>query len=111
MLTQSGILVNMITSFCLLGHRFNALHIGGAMVVYIGVGLDLFPMFMNHHVESSNALLWVWIVILFFSAVPTSISNVIKEFVLKDLDMDIWYIQSWCMLFQLLVTLFCNSYL
>lgn len=104
LMAQCAILVNMIISYFVLGHRYNALHIGGAIVVYIGVAIDVLPLFLNSsELGSVGPWLWVWILILFLSAIPNALSNVVKEYFLKDYDMDIWYIQSYCMTFQFVV--------
>lgn len=117
--SQVVILSNMVLSFFYLGSRYNVMHVGGMMIVLIGIGIDVFPLFMDaaDHMRSDNSgssgsggsgsgakqeYSWYLILILICNSLPMAASNCYKERCLKDANLDIWYTQAWVMFWQLI---------
>jgi len=102
-LNQSVIVTNIILSFLFLSRRYNALHIGGVILVLLGIGLDLTPVFLSS--PSSGSDNWViqslWALMIILSNVVFGFCNIYTEKVLQGQEVDVWYWQCWIMFFTL----------
>jgi drug/metabolite transporter (DMT)-like permease len=103
---QMVILTNVILSYVFLGSRYNIMHIGGVLVVIVGVALDVLPCLLSINRSSQEINQWPWILILLLNAIPMAASNVYKERHLKKANLDIWYVQAWVMFWQWIFGLF-----
>lgn len=73
-MSQSVVFINMVASFIFLHFRYNVYHIGGVILVMIGITIDIFPLFANSSGgDDPNA--WLWILLLFVSNIPAAASN------------------------------------
>ncbi|KAG2373331.1 hypothetical protein C9374_012197 [Naegleria lovaniensis] len=106
-LNQAVIINNVLLSFLFLSIRYNILHLGGILLVAIGIGLDLLPTFLlsSSPGKSISSQLF-WALLIFLSTVVSAASNVYTEKCLRDVDMDVWYMQTWTMVFNLIFGLF-----
>ncbi|KAG2394201.1 hypothetical protein C9374_003965 [Naegleria lovaniensis] len=99
LMSQSVVFINMVASFVFLHFRYNVYHIGGVILVMIGITIDIFPLFANTSGgDDPNA--WLWILLLFVSNIPAAASNVYKEKYLKEANLDVFYLNSWVALYQ-----------
>jgi drug/metabolite transporter (DMT)-like permease len=72
--SQMVILANAGLSILFLGSRYNPLHIGGILIVIIGIAIDVIPLFMNGQSHDHP----VWVIILILNTIPNAASNVYK---------------------------------
>jgi hypothetical protein len=94
---KSVIPLTMILSMVVLGVRYRATHVLGALIIVGAVILNLVPFIQGE--SSSNQLFWGTFVMV--ATVPAAVSNVFKERGLKVADLDVWYFNAWVAIFQL----------
>uniref|UniRef100_A0A7S3G041 Uncharacterized protein n=1 Tax=Palpitomonas bilix TaxID=652834 RepID=A0A7S3G041_9EUKA len=94
---QGIIFVNMLLSLIFLKTRYKLTHIAAAIVVFLGIVIAVYPKMCD-----GGGSQFYWIALLFISNVPQAASNVYKEYALKAYDLDVFYVNSWVALFQLL---------
>ncbi|KAL9648860.1 hypothetical protein ABK040_003790 [Willaertia magna] len=110
---QAVIINTFILSFLFLSTRFNALHYGGVFIVMIGIVVDIFPIFLHntyspgpHSKGNSGRSEWPWALLIYFSTLLSSFSNVLFEKILKKTPIDMIYLQGmtslWVFLFGLI---------
>lgn len=115
-LNQATLPFNMGLSMLFLGTKYKRCHILGAILVLYGALVDMIPVLQGVKGGNSPDATPAWITLYILSLVPCAGSNgialivyishlafciVYKEIGLKDVDLDIWYTNAWCSVYQL----------
>jgi len=74
-MSQSVVFINMVASLIFLHFRYNVYHIGGVILVMVGITIDIFPLFVNSGGSNEDPNMWLWILLLFVSNIPAAASN------------------------------------
>jgi len=83
--SQAILPVNMLFSYLVLHTRYKWSHYLGALLILSGV------LVAAHAALTATSTKAYWVIIQMSATIPASISNVVKEKGLKDLDLDVWY--------------------
>jgi len=108
----SGVLLNamgnivlpftMIGSIFFLSRRYHWSHYTGALLVIVGIALNLVPSFQAHGATSGNIQPLLWFPVFIIGQIPSAASNVYKEGGLKSITSDVWHVNAWIGVYQLL---------
>ncbi len=116
-LGQVTLPLNMLLSMVFLQTRYERSHIIGATMVLYGALVCMIPIFRGEVALNSPDPSFGWLLLYVFSMVPAATSNgtaipridtrrqlsctvVYKEIGLKDVDLDIWYVNAWVSTYQ-----------
>lgn len=100
--------MTMAGSILFLKTRYKGAHYLGAVLVIYGIMVQLLPQLFLHENDSDNGQnknAGLWIPVLILSGIPAAASNVYKEIGLKDSQCDVWYMNVWIGVYQLLLGL------
>jgi drug/metabolite transporter (DMT)-like permease len=98
LLFQAVIPFTMFISFIFLKERYSLLEYVSAFVLLVGAFVSFLPSLFELQEKGVPILQLVWVV----STIPVSISSVYKEYCLKNKFVNVFYLQAWITLFQLL---------
>jgi hypothetical protein len=101
-LSNSVLPFTMVCSVLLLKTGYRWTHYVGAGLVVVGIIVRLIPTFSAGEKEPL-ILPAIWIPIYLFSMIPSALSNVYKEGGLKGIKSDIWHVNAWVGVWQLLL--------
>ncbi|KAL0484739.1 hypothetical protein AKO1_011649, partial [Acrasis kona] len=98
---------HMLSSFVFIGSRYNSLHVGGLLIILLAVGVQVFTMFelTSSIAYAAKPHMILWISILLLSHVPISISNLYKYKIMRETNVDLFYMNAMTSLFQLPISL------
>jgi len=99
LLNQAIIPVTMIGSFIFLKERYSLMQIGGSLLIVGGVTLSLLPSLTGSG-ESNEQNLPFFNMFFLCQAIPFAASNLYKDVAFKSVDMDVWYLQFWDVVYQ-----------
>lgn len=105
-LNQATLPFNMGFALIFLGTKYKRCHILGAILVLYGAMVDMIPVLKGDPSDNMPDPTLGWIALYVFSMTFSAGSNVYKELGLKDVDLDIWYVNAWVSFYQLLWGLF-----
>jgi len=97
--------VTMIGSFIFLKERYSLIQIGGSLLIVGGVTLSLLPSMTSSGGDSGQNIPFFNMFFL-CQAIPFAASNVYKDIAFKSVDMDVWYLQFWDVVYQSLIGTF-----
>ncbi|KAG2387459.1 hypothetical protein C9374_001791 [Naegleria lovaniensis] len=106
MLSQAVIVLNIAFSFIFLHARYNSFHMSGVILVVCGLVINIYPLFAQgvsiSNDDTSSNMNWLWVLLLFSSNIPAAASNVYKEKCLKQEQLDVWLVNYWVSVWQVL---------
>ena len=88
-----------LSSFIFLGRRYYPSHYLGIFLTLYGILVSFIPNFMEHDVSLHIG----WMFIYMSSIIPGTASYVYKEKRLKEVDVSVWWMNSWICFYQLLI--------
>eukprot|EP00475_Leptophrys_vorax_P029520 TRINITY_DN4343_c0_g1_i3.p1 TRINITY_DN4343_c0_g1~~TRINITY_DN4343_c0_g1_i3.p1 ORF type:complete len:399 (-),score=74.53 TRINITY_DN4343_c0_g1_i3:13-1209(-) len=103
-LTCAVILFTVAGSLLFLKVRYLPSHYAGILLVLVGMTIRLIPTFKNGN-SAEGSYLYVWIPVYLGSMVCGAASNVYKEGGLKGLESDVWFVNGWIGIWQMLLGL------
>jgi drug/metabolite transporter (DMT)-like permease len=99
-LNNSVLPITMALAIVILRTKFKMTHYIGAVLVIVGILVRLTPQFQNSGNSEKDSGLWI--VVYIASLIPMGLSNVYKEGGLKKMKSDVWYVNAWIGVWQLL---------
>jgi hypothetical protein len=90
--------LTMAASFCYLKTRYSKVHYLGAFITIYGVCVAFIPDFS----EGGQVKQDYWLVLYIISLLPAVASFCYKEHHLKDSDLDIWWMNGWISVWQII---------
>lgn len=100
-LSNAVLPLTMIMSTLFLRTRYHLNHYVGAALIITGMVVCIIPSFSGSGDEKLiNGGLWIPILML--SQIPDGASNVYKEFGLKGFVSDVWHVNAWISVYQVL---------
>jgi drug/metabolite transporter (DMT)-like permease len=97
LLFQAVIPLTMILAIIILKEKYTSLQYVGAFGVVLGVFVAFYPS-----LGTGGNL--VYVLVYFSSVIPTAVSSVYKEHSLKKMFVNMFYLQAWVSLFQVLTS-------
>jgi len=88
-----------LSSFIFLGRRYYPSHYLGIFLTLYGILVSFIPNFMEHDVSLHIG----WMFIYMSSIIPGTASYVYKEKKLKEVNVSVWWMNSWICFYQLLI--------
>ncbi|KAL0486437.1 hypothetical protein AKO1_011993 [Acrasis kona] len=101
-MAQGIVVINLIASFIFLKFRYTFFHYVGMLLVVCGITIEVFPALAGTQSGADDKYNWVWLLLLFLANIPMAASNVYKEKYLKEAKLDVWYMNAWVALYQLI---------
>eukprot|EP00475_Leptophrys_vorax_P012737 TRINITY_DN1910_c0_g1_i1.p1 TRINITY_DN1910_c0_g1~~TRINITY_DN1910_c0_g1_i1.p1 ORF type:complete len:484 (-),score=115.03 TRINITY_DN1910_c0_g1_i1:76-1527(-) len=95
--------MTMLCSVLLLRTGYKWTHYVGAVMVVAGIMVRLIPTFSGGAEKEPLILPAVWIPMYLISLIPSALSNVYKEGGLKGIKSDIWHVNAWIGVWQLIL--------
>lgn len=102
LLQQSAIPISMVLSKWLMKAQYKLQHYIGAVIVLLGLGVVLYPLFAKGGASGSGDHALVWVFVMILSCVPMTLSSVYKERALGDVEMDVVYLNGYVAIYQFL---------
>uniref|UniRef100_A0A7S1CLN1 EamA domain-containing protein n=1 Tax=Bicosoecida sp. CB-2014 TaxID=1486930 RepID=A0A7S1CLN1_9STRA len=97
-LSQGVLPINMLGSAVFLRTRYKKVHYWGALLVVYGILVKLSPDIGSPSFGGSAG----WVLLMLVAQTPAAASNIYKEIALKETDLDVWYMNAWVGVYQLL---------
>lgn len=94
--------LTMVMSILYLGREYRSTHYLGAFLTLYGVGVSFIPNFDNGSQIKNSA----WLAIYILSLLPAVASYCYKELHLKTVDLDIWWMNAWISVWQIIFGIF-----
>jgi uncharacterized membrane protein len=88
-----------LASFIFLGRRYYPSHYLGIFLTLYGILVSFIPNFMEHDISLHIG----WMFIYMSSIIPGTASYVYKEKKLKEVNVSVWWMNSWICLYQLFI--------
>ena len=88
-----------LASFIFLGRRYYPSHYLGIFLTLYGILVSFIPNFMEHDISLHIG----WMLIYMSSIIPGTASYVYKEKRLKEVNVSVWWMNSWICLYQLFI--------
>lgn len=97
-LSQGVLPINMLGSAMFLRTRYKKVHYWGALLVVYGILVKLSPDLGTPNFSGSAG----WVLLMLLAQTPAAASNIYKEIALKEVDLDVWYMNAWVGIYQLI---------
>jgi len=103
LLLQFVVLFTMGFSIWLLGHRYGAMHVAGAVVVVLGIAIKS-GVALTH--DTAHSALWAAVLVV-LAMVPQALGHVQVEKSLKALSQDMWWMWAWVNVTEIPLAMIC----
>lgn len=88
-----------LSSFIFLGRRYYPSHYLGIFLTLYGILVSFIPNFMDNDIK----LHFGWMFVYISSIIPGTASYIYKEKRLKEVDVSVWWMNSWICFYQLII--------
>lgn len=88
-----------LSSFIFLGRRYYPSHYLGIFLTLYGILVSFIPNFMDNDIK----LHFGWMFVYISSVIPGTASYIYKEKRLKEVDVSVWWMNSWICFYQLII--------
>jgi hypothetical protein len=92
------IIVHIFISIFATKARYNALHIGGALIIAISIGVQITATSQGKTWTTAYQAItkntWFWMLLLFVANIPIAISNMLKEHMISTTNVDVFYMNA-----------------